>query len=70
MQLPDPAQLPDGKEERELGGSELLNPPRASNSPAETVKIPIPQGSPEKTCFSWSERVRGLVSFRKLTRGF
>lgn len=57
MRPPDPAWLPDGKEERELGGSELLNPPRASNSPAETAKIPIPQWSPEKTCFGWSERV-------------
>lgn len=61
MLLPDPARLPDGKQESELAGSELLNPPRAFNSPKNThapcrpiwVKIPIPNHA---TCFCWSER--------------
>lgn len=38
---PDPARLPDGKQESELAGSELLNPPRASDSPKNTC-APVP----------------------------
>lgn len=41
MLPPDPARLPDGKQESELAGSELLNPPRASDSPKNTC-APVP----------------------------